>query len=70
MKPFSDSLGCVNLAEGHGLGRQMAELALADRSASQHDMAAPRTAPLSPAIEMRTAVTFQAVADANAGWRL
>ena len=48
----------------------MAEFALAERSASHYDMAAHLSAAPAPTIEMLTAVYFQTVADANAGWRL
>jgi hypothetical protein len=68
MKQFPDSLRTLTPAEGHALARHLAGLALADRRAAQPDMAAHLSTPAAPAIEMLTAVYFQTVAAANAGW--
>ncbi len=48
---------------------QLAEFALAARSASPFDRAAHLSAPSAPSIEMLTAVYFQTVVGANAGWQ-
>ena len=69
MKPFPDSLRTVTPADGHALARHLAELALAERNASQRDMAAHLSASPAPSIETLSAVYFQTVAAANAGWQ-
>jgi hypothetical protein len=69
MNKLPDSLRSVTPADGHAIARQLAEFALAERSAAQPDMAAHLSAPPAPSIEMLTAVYFQAVAAANAGWQ-
>jgi hypothetical protein len=47
----------------------MAELSLAERNASLRDMAAHLSASPAPAVELLTAIYFQSVASANAGWQ-
>lgn len=69
MNRFPDSLQTATPADGHALARQLAQLALAERSAANHDMAALLSAPPSPSAEMLAAAYFQTVAIANAGWQ-
>ena len=45
------------------------KFALAERSASQRDMAAHLSAPPPAPVETLTAIYFQTVATANAGWQ-
>jgi len=69
MKQFPDSLRAATPVAGHALARQMAEFALAERSTSQHDMAAHLSAPPPAPVETLTAIYFQTVATANASWQ-
>ncbi len=69
MKKFPDSLRTATPSEGHTLARQMAEIALDERSAAHRDMAAHLSDPPAPSIEALTAAYFQAVAVVNDAWR-
>ena len=69
MKHFPNSLRAATPVDGHALARQMAEFALAERSASQRDMAAHLSAPPPAPVETLTAIYFQTVATASAGWQ-
>lgn len=68
MNKFPDSLRTATPADGHILARRLAEFALGERGAAQRDMAAHLSTPPAPPLEMLTAVYFQTVAAANAGW--
>lgn len=68
MEIFPSSLRTTTPADGHALARQLAEFALAERGARDRDMAAHLSAPPPASLELMTAVYFQAVAAANAGW--
>ena len=61
-------MGCGKTTVGQLLARQLAESALAERTTAPADMAAHLATPPAPSIEMLTAVYFQTVAAANAGW--
>ena len=67
-KKFPAPLHASTPAAGQLLARQLAESALAERTTAPADMAAHLATPPAPSIEMLTAVYFQTVAAANAGW--
>ena len=69
MSSFPESLLAPTPADGHLLASRMAEFALAQRSASRGAMPAHLSTSPVPAVETLTALNFQSVSAANAGWR-
>lgn len=69
MIKISDSLRTATPADGHSLARRTAVFGPGERGAAQRDLAAHLPAPPPPSLEMLTAVTFQTVASAHAGWQ-
>lgn len=69
MNAFPESLHAETPAEGHLLARKMAEVTIAENSASHRGMASHLSTRPEPSAETLTALYFHTITAANGAWR-